>query len=56
LVVVVQAEASGSVSSESSSESEEYEVFDVAVILVGDEFLEVLLGDIWFAFVVDVEE
>jgi hypothetical protein len=56
LVVIAQTEASGSVPSESSSKSKEYEIFYVPLVLVGDELLEILLGDIWFAFVIDIKE
>ena len=56
LVIVAQTETSGSVTSEGSSESEEDKVLDVPLVFVGDEFLEILLGDVGFAFVVDVEE
>jgi len=56
LVIVTQAESSGSVTSESSSESEEDKVFNVPRVFVGDEFFEIFLGNVGFAVVVDVEE
>lgn len=56
LVVVGQAEAGGAVSSEGSLEAEEDNVFELPVVLVGDEFLEVLLGDVGLSLVVDVQE
>ena len=56
MVVITQAKSCGSVSSKSSSESEEYKVFNLPLVFVGNKLFKVLLGDVRFAFMIHVEK
>jgi hypothetical protein len=54
--VVAEAEAGGAVTSEGGFEAEEDDVLAVPSVFVGNQLAEIFLGDVGFAFVVDVEE
>lgn len=56
LSFVSEAESAGSVSTESSLESEQDDVLDFPSKLLGDEFLELGLGYVGLAFVINVEK
>ena len=56
LVVISEAESSGSVTSESSSESVEDDILGIPSVFVGDENSEISLRDVWFSFMVNIQK